>query len=233
MSLVQRVARKLPEPPPVVELDVADQEQLDSLADRLGEHVDGLDGVVHAIGFAPRVLPRRRVPRRAVGGRVDGAAGVGVLVEVAGHRDAADVRRVRRSAARDDVRRDRRLARLRLDGGREGRPGVHVALPGPRARAARRAREPGVGRAAAHDGREEHPRLREVRGRLDAARAARLGTTPTSSRWRGPPWRSCRTGSPRPPARSCTSTAASTRWVSEHTSAAGTPTRGIREGLFG
>ncbi len=53
MSLVERVARKLPEPPPVVELDVANQEHLDSLADRVREHVDGVDGVVHAIGFAP------------------------------------------------------------------------------------------------------------------------------------------------------------------------------------
>jgi meromycolic acid enoyl-[acyl-carrier-protein] reductase len=53
MSLVERVARKLPNPPPVVELDVADPAQLDSLAQRVGEHVDGLDGVVHAIGFAP------------------------------------------------------------------------------------------------------------------------------------------------------------------------------------
>jgi enoyl-[acyl-carrier protein] reductase I len=53
MSLVERVARKLPAPPPVVELDVADQEHLDSLAGRVREHVDGIDGVVHAIGFAP------------------------------------------------------------------------------------------------------------------------------------------------------------------------------------
>jgi meromycolic acid enoyl-[acyl-carrier protein] reductase len=53
MSLVERVARKLPEPPPVIELDVADQEQLDSLADRVREHVDGVDGVLHSIGFAP------------------------------------------------------------------------------------------------------------------------------------------------------------------------------------
>ncbi|MBN9621194.1 MAG: SDR family oxidoreductase, partial [Actinobacteria bacterium] len=53
MSLVERVARRLPEPPPVIELDVADTGQLDSLADRVREHVDGLDGVVHAIGFAP------------------------------------------------------------------------------------------------------------------------------------------------------------------------------------
>jgi enoyl-[acyl-carrier protein] reductase I len=30
-----------------------DQRQLDSLAQRLGDHVDGLDGVLHSIGFAP------------------------------------------------------------------------------------------------------------------------------------------------------------------------------------
>jgi enoyl-[acyl-carrier protein] reductase I len=53
MSLVQRVAARLPQPPPVVELDVADQEHLDTLAERVREHVDGVDGVLHAIGFAP------------------------------------------------------------------------------------------------------------------------------------------------------------------------------------
>ncbi|MGN6608979.1 MAG: enoyl-ACP reductase FabI [Jatrophihabitans sp.] len=53
MSLVERVARKLPQPPPVVELDVQNQEHLDTLADRVREHVDGVDGVLHAIGFAP------------------------------------------------------------------------------------------------------------------------------------------------------------------------------------
>ncbi|TAM90303.1 MAG: enoyl-[acyl-carrier-protein] reductase FabI [Jatrophihabitans sp.] len=53
MSLVERVARKLPEPAPVVELDVQDQDHLDSLAARVGEHVDGIDAVFHSIGFAP------------------------------------------------------------------------------------------------------------------------------------------------------------------------------------
>jgi enoyl-[acyl-carrier protein] reductase I len=38
---------------PVIELDVQDQGQLDSLADRVREHVDGLDGVFHSIGYAP------------------------------------------------------------------------------------------------------------------------------------------------------------------------------------
>jgi enoyl-[acyl-carrier protein] reductase I len=59
MSLVERIAKRLPSgvagaPPPVLELDVTDPEHLDSLAVRVGEHVDGLDGVVHAIGFAPQ-----------------------------------------------------------------------------------------------------------------------------------------------------------------------------------
>jgi enoyl ACP reductase len=53
MSLVQRVAARLPQPAPVVELDVSDQEHLDSLAERVRGHVDGVDGVLHAIGFAP------------------------------------------------------------------------------------------------------------------------------------------------------------------------------------
>jgi meromycolic acid enoyl-[acyl-carrier-protein] reductase len=54
LSLVRRIAQRLPEPPPVLELDVADEEQLASLADRVREHVDGLDGVVHSIGNAPQ-----------------------------------------------------------------------------------------------------------------------------------------------------------------------------------
>ena len=53
MSLTQRVARRLPGSPPVVELDVSSEPDLAALPDRLREHVDGLDGVVHAIGYAP------------------------------------------------------------------------------------------------------------------------------------------------------------------------------------
>jgi meromycolic acid enoyl-[acyl-carrier-protein] reductase len=53
MSLVERVARKLPEPAPLVELDVTDEDHLATLADKVGEHVSGLDGVVHSIGYAP------------------------------------------------------------------------------------------------------------------------------------------------------------------------------------
>lgn len=54
LSLVERIANRLPKPAPVIELDVSDQEQLDSLAERVRQHVDGLDGVVHSVGFAPQ-----------------------------------------------------------------------------------------------------------------------------------------------------------------------------------
>jgi meromycolic acid enoyl-[acyl-carrier-protein] reductase len=53
VSLVERIARRLPEPPPVLELDVTDVAHLESLAERVGAHVDGLDGLVHGIAFAP------------------------------------------------------------------------------------------------------------------------------------------------------------------------------------
>jgi enoyl-[acyl-carrier protein] reductase I len=54
MKITSTIAKRLPSPAPVIELDVTDQEHLDTLAARLGEHVDGLDGVLHSIGFAPQ-----------------------------------------------------------------------------------------------------------------------------------------------------------------------------------
>ena len=53
LKLTQAMSRRLPQPATVVELDVTDPEQLDSLAERLKEHTDSLDGVLHSIGFAP------------------------------------------------------------------------------------------------------------------------------------------------------------------------------------
>jgi meromycolic acid enoyl-[acyl-carrier-protein] reductase len=53
LSLVERIAKRLPAEAPVVELDVTDADHLASLAERLRPYVDRLDGVVHSIGFAP------------------------------------------------------------------------------------------------------------------------------------------------------------------------------------
>lgn len=54
LSLVERIAKRLPTPAPVVELDVQNQEHLDTLADRVREHTGRIDGVLHAIAFAPQ-----------------------------------------------------------------------------------------------------------------------------------------------------------------------------------
>ena len=53
LSLVERIAGRLPKPAPVLELDVTNAEHLDTLADRVREHVPGLDGVLHSIAYAP------------------------------------------------------------------------------------------------------------------------------------------------------------------------------------
>src|SRR5215470_9356881 len=54
LSLVERIAKRLPQPPPVLELDVTDAGHLASLAGRVAEHVSRLDGVLHGIAFAPQ-----------------------------------------------------------------------------------------------------------------------------------------------------------------------------------
>ncbi|MCC2322932.1 enoyl-ACP reductase FabI [Cellulomonas xiejunii] len=54
LRLTQVIARRLPQPAPVVELDVTSTDDLAALADRVREHADHVDGVVHSIGFAPQ-----------------------------------------------------------------------------------------------------------------------------------------------------------------------------------
>ncbi|MFR9726926.1 enoyl-ACP reductase FabI [Streptomyces sp. MS19] len=57
LSLVERIAKRLPKPVPVIELDVQNQEHLAGLAGKVSEQIGdglGLDGVVHSIGFAPQ-----------------------------------------------------------------------------------------------------------------------------------------------------------------------------------
>lgn len=61
MSLTARILKRLDPQPPLIELDVTNDEHLETLADRLREHVDHLDGVVHSIAFAN--------PETALGGK--------------------------------------------------------------------------------------------------------------------------------------------------------------------
>jgi enoyl ACP reductase len=51
LSITRRIVARLPEPAGVIELDVTDDEHLATLPDRVREHLDGLDGVVHSIAY--------------------------------------------------------------------------------------------------------------------------------------------------------------------------------------
>ncbi len=53
LSLTRRTARKLPTPPDVLEIDVTAPRQLEEAAAELAQRWDRLDGILHAIGFAP------------------------------------------------------------------------------------------------------------------------------------------------------------------------------------
>jgi enoyl-[acyl-carrier protein] reductase I len=53
LSLTRRTARKLPAEPDVLALDVTSPDEVTAVRDALGDRWGGLDGVLHAIGFAP------------------------------------------------------------------------------------------------------------------------------------------------------------------------------------
>jgi enoyl ACP reductase len=54
MKITGAIAKRLPKPAPVVELDVTSDDDLAALAGRVGEHAERIDGVLHSIGFAPQ-----------------------------------------------------------------------------------------------------------------------------------------------------------------------------------
>ncbi len=53
LSLTTRIAGRLPQTAPIIELDVTNQAHLDALSSEIKKYVPHLDGVVHSIGFAP------------------------------------------------------------------------------------------------------------------------------------------------------------------------------------
>jgi enoyl-[acyl-carrier protein] reductase I len=53
MRITERVAKRLPDPPDVLELDVTNPDHVPALSGELERRWGRLDGVVHAIGFAP------------------------------------------------------------------------------------------------------------------------------------------------------------------------------------
>lgn len=52
-KITKTIAKRLPQEAPVIELDVTSDEDLAALPERIGEHAERIDGVLHSIGFAP------------------------------------------------------------------------------------------------------------------------------------------------------------------------------------
>ena len=127
MRLIQRIADRLPEKAPLLELDVQNEEHLDTLADRVTEVIgegNKLDGVVHSIGFMPQtgmgINPFFDAPYEDV------AKGIHISAfsyASLGQGPAAD-HESRRRHRRHGLRPDARHARLQLDDGRQERAGV-------------------------------------------------------------------------------------------------------------
>src|SRR5687768_2639854 len=53
MSLTEMTARRLPNPPQVLEMDATDDDQIQSVAKQVGDQWEKLDGFLHAVAYAP------------------------------------------------------------------------------------------------------------------------------------------------------------------------------------
>ena len=54
VSLTEKVAKRLPDPPDVLEMDANDSEQIEAVREELARRWGRLDGFLHAIAFAPQ-----------------------------------------------------------------------------------------------------------------------------------------------------------------------------------
>jgi len=54
LPITTKIAERLPNPVKVIELDATNQEHLDGLADVIRSEIGQIDGIVHAIAFAPQ-----------------------------------------------------------------------------------------------------------------------------------------------------------------------------------
>ena len=180
MKLIQRIADRLPNPAPLLELDVQNEEHLATLADRVTEVIgegNKLDGVVHSIGFMPQtgmgINPFFDAPYEDVA--------KGIHISAYSYASLAKavlpIMNSRRRHRRHGLRPDPRDARLQLDDGRQERAGVGQPVRRPRGRPVRRALQSRCRRPDPDAGDERHRRRRARRrgGRSDEAARRGLG----------------------------------------------------------
>ena len=115
--LTERAAQTLPEPCDVLELDVNEPSDLAALATELEHRWGGIDGALHAVAYAPADALGGGFLQTPGGERRGGVPHLGVLAQGARRGAAPALRRGGRRARRARLRRPRRLAGLRLDGG--------------------------------------------------------------------------------------------------------------------
>ena len=200
LSLTRRTARKLPDEPEVLEIDVTSPEQLAAAGATLADRWDRLDGILHAIGFAPPdclgsgmftagwddVSVALHISTYSLKALVDAFL---PLLTAAGQDGGASVVGLDFDATRG-------LARLRLDGRGQGGARVPLPLPGQGARARGHPGQPGGGGAGADHGGQVDPRLLRLRGHLGRPRPARLGRPRRHRRRQGAASPSSATSSP-------------------------------------
>ena len=186
LGITRRIAKRLPDEPPVLELDVTDPDHLAGLAGQVREHVDGLDGVVHSIAYGN--------PETLLGGKfLDGPwEDVAQAVQVSAYslKSLAEACRPLMGPGGSIVGLtfDATVAWPAYDWMGVAKAGARVllALPRPRPRSARHPGQPGLRRSAQDAGRQGDPRLRGPRVRCGATGPRSAGTTPTTRRPRGP-----------------------------------------------
>ena len=71
MRITTRIANRLPDPPDVLELDVNDPDHIAAVVEDIEERWGALDGILHAIAFAPADALGGDVPRDAARERAD------------------------------------------------------------------------------------------------------------------------------------------------------------------
>ena len=183
--LTERTAKRLDPEPPILELDVNKPEDIAAVAEDLDERWEQSrrDRARHRL--RPRRRPRRQLPHRRVALRRHRPPDFGLLLE-SPHRRPRRRSRRRSFRRRAGLRRQDRLAGLRLDGGGQSRPGKHLALPRPRPRGARHQGQPRLGGPDQDARRERHQRLRGDRRRVGTPGAPGLGDDRTQNPSEGP-----------------------------------------------